>query len=89
MIDLQMPTGSGMAAVQKMLAVHLKMVKSNPDLPDPVLIAKSAHRNQDSSKLAFADGFKGIIYKPVEVQNLKECLIKHLDKEVFNRLKIH
>ncbi|MDT7687875.1 MAG: hypothetical protein QOE46_634 [Acidobacteriota bacterium] len=66
LMDLNLPVLDGLAATER--------IRSNPELGDAVIIAVTAHQNQDLRALALAAGCNAFVTKPVDFDFLNDLI---------------
>jgi CheY-like chemotaxis protein len=66
LMDLSLPVMDGLAATER--------IRSNPDLRDTIIVAVTAHNDQDYRARALAAGCNAFVSKPVDFEWLKELL---------------
>jgi excisionase family DNA binding protein len=69
-LDLYMPGLDGFAVCQK--------IKSRPATRDIVVVVITAHPSPEAEKAALKAGASAYLVKPLEIQTLRDVLLKHL-----------
>ena len=66
LMDLSLPVMDGLAATER--------IRSNPELRDTIIVAVTAHNDQDYRARALAAGCNAFVSKPVDFEWLKDLL---------------
>ncbi|MDT5159213.1 MAG: hypothetical protein QOC99_4015 [Acidobacteriota bacterium] len=66
LMDLNLPVLDGLAATER--------IRANPELRDTVIIAVTAHQDQDNRARALASGCNAFITKPIDFEWLNELI---------------
>jgi CheY-like chemotaxis protein len=66
LMDLNLPVLDGLAAMQR--------IRSNPELSEAVIIAVTAHQDQDLRALALAAGCNAFVTKPIDFDFLNDLI---------------
>ncbi|HZT58128.1 MAG TPA: response regulator [Pyrinomonadaceae bacterium] len=66
LMDLSLPVMDGLAATER--------IRSNPSLRDTIIVAVTAHNDQDYRSRALAAGCNAFVSKPVDFEWLKDLL---------------
>ena len=72
-----MPVMDGMQATEKIMEIYWEYVgsdKNKKHIGAPKVVAVTAFKNQDSKDLAIANGMKHILFKPLKLADVKDCL---------------
>ena len=72
LMDLSLPVMDGLEAT--------KQIRSNPELRDAVVVAVTAHSDQDYRSRALAAGCNAFVTKPIDFEWLNELLTNLLPK---------
>ena len=84
LMDLQMPVLDGMQTTEKIIKLHAEYAASESNgmhISAPLVIAVTAFRSHDSHDLALANGMKDILFKPLKLKEIKDCLKRTLTPE--------
>jgi CheY-like chemotaxis protein len=66
LMDLSLPVLDGLAATE--------LIRSNPDLRDTIIVAVTAHSDQDYRSRALTAGCNAFVSKPIDFEWLKDLL---------------
>jgi two-component system cell cycle response regulator DivK len=66
LMDLSLPVMDGLAATER--------IRSNPELRDTIIVAVTAHNDQEYRSRALAAGCNAFVSKPVDFEWLKDLL---------------
>jgi len=66
LMDLSLPVLDGLAATER--------IRSNPDLRDTIIVAVTAHSDQDYRSRALAAGCNAFVSKPIDFEWLTDLL---------------
>jgi two-component system cell cycle response regulator DivK len=72
LMDLNLPVMDGLEAT--------KRIRSNPEMADAVVVAVTAHSNQDYRDRALAAGCNAFVTKPIDFEWLNDLLTNLLPK---------